>query len=85
MNVKEFLELLTNRLERDKVSDVIADACARYGFEGIVLEVWTQLSGRVDDSYLLTLVSDIGMHNFVDFQGVTEKSIILSTLYIDIY
>lgn len=34
--------------------------CKRYDFEGIVLEVWSQLGGRVEDTHILQLVADVG-------------------------
>lgn len=57
----DYSKLLTYESERNAASDVIVSTCKQYGFEGIVLEVWSQLGGRVDDTHLLQLVSDIGI------------------------
>lgn len=51
--------------ERQAIADLVGETCKRYGFDGIVLEVWSQLAGRVEDTYLLRLVEDIGLfHKF---------------------
>ncbi|XP_068151104.1 chitinase domain-containing protein 1 [Drosophila tropicalis] len=48
--------LLSDPKERTKVNDVLIKCCKDNGFDGLVLEVWSQLAGRIDDKILHTLV-----------------------------
>ncbi|KAH8258549.1 hypothetical protein KR038_005527 [Drosophila bunnanda] len=48
--------LLSNAQERTKVNDVLIKCCKDNGFDGLVLEVWSQLAGRIDDNILYALV-----------------------------
>ncbi|EDW52089.1 chitinase domain-containing protein 1 [Drosophila sechellia] len=48
--------LLSDAQERKKVNDVLIKCCKDNGFDGLVLEVWSQLAGRIDDKILYTLV-----------------------------
>jgi chitinase domain-containing protein 1 len=41
------------------VTNLVLQTCKKYKLDGIVLEVWSQLSARVDDDYLQTLVIEI--------------------------
>lgn len=56
----DYSKLLTYQEEINSVSKVIIDTCRKYKFDGIVLEVWSQLSQRVDDHHLINLVKSIG-------------------------
>lgn len=58
-NDNDFSSLLTYPDERQIVVDLIHSTCLKYKFDGVVLEVWTQLAARVDDEHLVTLVKDI--------------------------
>ena len=55
---KDFSQMLTYKEEMDTVTKLIYDTCRQYKFDGIVLEVWSQLSARVDDQHLLNLVRE---------------------------
>lgn len=57
---KDFSKLLTHEDEKQNVVRLIAETCQRYSFNGIVLEIWTQLAARVDDHHLIDLVKSIG-------------------------
>lgn len=59
-NDNDFSKLLTFQEEINAVNKVIIDLCKKYKFAGIVLEVWSQLSQRVDDQHLLNLIQSIG-------------------------
>ncbi|XP_017029375.1 chitinase domain-containing protein 1 [Drosophila kikkawai] len=48
--------LLSDAQERTKVNDVLIKCCKDNGFDGLVLEVWSQLAGRIDDKILYALV-----------------------------
>ncbi|EDV31282.1 uncharacterized protein Dana_GF14623 [Drosophila ananassae] len=48
--------LLSDANERTKVNNVLIKCCKDNGFDGLVLEVWSQLAGRIDDKILHTLV-----------------------------
>lgn len=52
----DFSKLLTHQHEQQAAIAVIVTAARKYNFDGIVLEVWSQLSARVDDGVLLGLV-----------------------------
>lgn len=58
---KDFSKLLTHEDEKQNVVKLIAETCQRYSFNGIVLEIWSQLAARVDDHHLIDLVKSIGM------------------------
>ncbi|XP_017047737.1 chitinase domain-containing protein 1 [Drosophila ficusphila] len=48
--------LLSDAKERTKVNEVLIKCCKDNGFDGLVLEVWSQLAGRIDDKILYSLV-----------------------------
>ncbi|XP_016982105.1 chitinase domain-containing protein 1 [Drosophila rhopaloa] len=48
--------LLSDARERTKVNDALIKCCKDNGFDGLVLEVWSQLAGRIDDKILFALV-----------------------------
>ncbi|XP_001869617.2 chitinase domain-containing protein 1 [Culex quinquefasciatus] len=56
---KDFSQLLTYSEERTVAARLIVDTVRRYRFDGIVLEVWSQLAARVDDEFLVGLVREI--------------------------
>lgn len=37
------------------------ETCQKHKFNGIVLEIWSQLAARVEDKYLIDFVTEIGM------------------------
>lgn len=45
---------------RDQIADLLVQVCKKYDFDGIVLEAWFQLAGRVQDKHLLRLVEHLG-------------------------
>lgn len=55
----DFSKLLTYQEEINVVSKLIVETCRKFKFDGIVLEVWSQLSHRVDDEHLVNLVKSI--------------------------
>lgn len=55
----DFSKLLTYQEEINAVIKIIIETCKKFKFDGIVLEVWSQLSQRVDDQHLLNLVKSI--------------------------
>lgn len=56
---KDFSQLLTYSEERTIAAKLILDTVRKYKFDGIVLEVWSQLSARVEDDYLIGLVTEV--------------------------
>lgn len=52
----DFSKLLTHQHEEQAAVASIVNAVRKYNFDGIVLEIWSQLSARVDDSLLLGIV-----------------------------
>ncbi|XP_019551041.3 chitinase domain-containing protein 1 [Aedes albopictus] len=56
---KDFSQLLTYSEERTIAAKLILNSVRKYKFDGIVLEVWSQLAARVDDEYLVGLVKEI--------------------------
>lgn len=56
---KDYSKLLTYPDEVVAATRVIVEVCQKYKFEGVVLELWSQLSQRVDDEHLVNLVKSI--------------------------
>ncbi|EDW11164.1 chitinase domain-containing protein 1 [Drosophila mojavensis] len=48
--------LLSDAKERTELNEMLIRVCKQHGFDGLVLEVWSQLAGRIDDKILYTLV-----------------------------
>ena len=57
---KDFSMLLTHEQEKQNVINVLIETCRTNSFDGIVLEIWSQLAARVDDKHLINFVKDIG-------------------------
>lgn len=45
----------------DRVADLLVRTCKDYEFDGLVIEFWFQLSGRIKDGHLITLIENIGI------------------------
>jgi chitinase domain-containing protein 1 len=58
-NDRDFSKLLTYQEEINVVNSLIVETCKKFNFDGIVLEVWSQLAKRVDDHHLVNLVRSI--------------------------
>lgn len=52
--------LLSDAKERTNLNEMLIQTCKQHGFDGLVLEVWSQLAGRIDDKILFTLVLQMG-------------------------
>jgi len=52
--------LLSDANERTKMNNVLIKTCKENGFDGLILEVWSQLAGRIDEQILYTLVLQMG-------------------------
>lgn len=64
---KDYSRLLTYQDEINASAVAIIQACKKFNFDGVVLEVWSQLSQRVDDQHLINLVKSIaGQLNSAD-------------------
>ena len=59
---KDYSHVLMYESARDEIADLLVRACkdSKHKFDGIVLEVWFQLAGRVQDRHLLRLVEHLG-------------------------
>lgn len=55
----DFSKLLTHQHEQQAAVAVIVQAARKYSLDGVVLEIWSQLSARVDDHVLVGLVRAI--------------------------
>lgn len=55
----EYSHVLSFEHVRDDIAELIVQACTKYKFDGIVLEVYFQLAGRVQDKHLLRLVEHL--------------------------
>lgn len=69
----EYSHVLSYDHARDIIADLIVQVCKKYKFDGIVLEVYFQLAGRVQDKHLLKLVEHLGKDctpkfNFIPFK-----------------
>ncbi|XP_058125108.1 chitinase domain-containing protein 1 [Anopheles ziemanni] len=56
---RDFSQLLTYPEERTIVAKLLLATIRKHKFDGIVLEVWSQLAARVEDNYLVGLVEEI--------------------------
>lgn len=56
----EYSHVLSYEHARDDIAELIVQVCRKYKFDGIVLEVYFQLAGRVQDKHLLRLVEHLG-------------------------
>ncbi|XP_058060684.1 chitinase domain-containing protein 1 [Anopheles bellator] len=56
---RDFSQLLTYPEERFIVAKLLLATVRKHKFDGFVLEVWSQLAARVEDSYLTGLVEEI--------------------------
>lgn len=56
---KDYSKLLTYQDEVNAACRVIISICRKFNFDGVVLELWSQLSQRVDDDHLINLVKSI--------------------------
>lgn len=58
----DIADILMYAESRDKIADLLVKICQDNGFEGVVLEVWFQLAGRIKDTHLLLLVEHLGKY-----------------------
>ncbi|XP_067624959.1 chitinase domain-containing protein 1 [Eurosta solidaginis] len=58
---RDFSLLLTMDVERVRLSELLVNVCKEYEFDGIVIELWNQLGGRVDEQFLVTLVQQLSL------------------------
>lgn len=58
----DYSHVLMYETARDEIAELIIQVCKnpKYKFDGIVLEAWFQLAGRVQDKHLLRLVEHLG-------------------------
>ncbi|XP_073826363.1 chitinase domain-containing protein 1 [Musca autumnalis] len=56
---EDYTKLLSSEKEKVKLAEVIVSLCIEHGFDGIVLEYWLQLAGRVNDQFLIKLAIDL--------------------------
>lgn len=56
----EYSHVLSFDHARDNIAELIVQTCRKYKFDGIVLEVFFQLAGRVQDKHLIRLVEHLG-------------------------
>lgn len=58
----DFSHVLTYETARDDIAELIVQVCKhpKHRFDGVVLEVYFQLAGRVQDKHLIRLVEHIG-------------------------
>lgn len=56
----DYSHVLMYESARDDIAELLVQVCKKYKFDGIVLEVWFQLSGRVQDTHLLRLTEHLG-------------------------
>lgn len=56
----DYSHVLMYESARDEIAHLLIQVCKNHKFDGIVLEVWFQLAGRVQDKHLLRLVEHLG-------------------------
>lgn len=56
----DFINLLSKVKEKQALANAFTKACKEWNFDGLVLEVWTQLAGRIKYEMLQNLIQQIG-------------------------
>lgn len=56
----DYSHVLMHENPRDDIAELLVQVCKKHKFDGIVLEVWFQLAGRVEDKHLMRLVEHLG-------------------------
>ncbi|XP_061386615.1 chitinase domain-containing protein 1 [Musca vetustissima] len=56
---EDYTKLLSSEKEKIKLAEVIISLCIDHGFDGVVLEYWLQLAGRVNEQFLIKLAIDL--------------------------
>ncbi|XP_054741787.1 chitinase domain-containing protein 1 [Anastrepha obliqua] len=56
---RDFSRLLSLERERVRLNELLVNACKQNEFDGVVIEFWTQIGGRVDEHFLITLVQQL--------------------------
>lgn len=57
---QDFASLLSKDKEKRAISRTFFNVCKKYGFDGLVLEVWLQLAGKIQHDTLIDVVKQIG-------------------------
>lgn len=55
----DYSKMFSSASERQMIYELIVNMCIVHQFDGIVLEIWSQLAARVHDNYLFNLVIDL--------------------------
>lgn len=54
--------LVTKDKEIDALGDTLLRACKKWKFDGFVLELWSQVVGRIQNELLVHLIQEIGVY-----------------------
>ncbi|GLV39421.1 uncharacterized protein CBL_13300 [Carabus blaptoides fortunei] len=57
---KDYFNLFTSIEEKEAIAKVFINTCRTWKLDGIIIEVWSQLIGRLDQSFLVDLVKTMG-------------------------
>lgn len=57
---EDYFNLFTSIEEKEAIAKAFITACRTYKFDGLVVEVWSQLIGRLDQSFLIDLIKTVG-------------------------
>lgn len=57
----DIADVLSYAESRDQIADLLVQTCKNDGLDGVVLEVWFQLAGRLKDKHLLLIVEHLGI------------------------
>lgn len=55
----DYSKILTYQEEVTAAAIAIIEVCKKFKFDGVVLEVWSQLAQRVDDGHLINLIKSL--------------------------
>lgn len=80
---KDYSHVLMYESARDEIADLLVRVCkdSKHKFDGIVLEVWFQLAGRVQDRHLLRLVEHLGKRFLFHSMKTVFNSVHKSTFF----
>lgn len=55
------MSLLGKDAEKDALVRAFVNTCKEWKFDGLVIEIWSQLAGRVKYSTLVDMIKQVGM------------------------
>lgn len=58
---EDYLSIFTVDNEQKSLIKTLVDACKKYHFDGVVVEIWLNFGGRIGTDRIVTLIQRIGI------------------------